>query len=208
MSLPTPSPSFPTSTSFTTRVARATSLDAATVREWMEAPDGPRIIDVRTSAEFTTAHIPGAYNVPLDLLKEHADELRHHLDDDVVLVCRSGARASQAEDLLQAGGHSNLHILHGGMTAWEAANGPVTLGAARWDLERQVRFVAGGIVLAGVLVSTVIPKAKWVSGSIGAGLTAAAVSNSCLMGAMLSRLPYNRDGAPDLDDVVRELAAV
>lgn len=161
---------------------------------------------MRTSADFTTAHIPGSYNVPLDLLKEHSDELRHHLDDDVVLVCRSGARAGQAETLLLAGGLTNLHILHGGMTAWEAAGAPVTRGAPRWDLERQVRLVAGGIMLAGVLVSTVVPKAKWVSGGIGAGLTAAAVTNSCLMGAMLSKLPYNRHRAPDLDDVLRDLA--
>jgi len=38
----------------------------------------------------------GAYNLPLDLLREHRDEIRAHLDDHVVLVCRSGQRAAQA----------------------------------------------------------------------------------------------------------------
>ena len=65
-------------------------VDAETLREWLGRDDAPRLLDVRTPAEFGTAHIPGSYNVPLDLLKEHRDELRRHLDDDVVLVCRSG----------------------------------------------------------------------------------------------------------------------
>ena len=70
----------------------------------MAADDRPRLLDVRTPAEFTTAHIPGSYNVPLPLLREHRDELRTHLDDDVVLVCRSGVRATQAETLLGSTG--------------------------------------------------------------------------------------------------------
>ena len=64
----------------------------------------PRVLDVRTPGEFQTAHIAGAYNVPLDLLREHRDEIVKHLDDDVVLVCRSGRRAVQAEETLRTAG--------------------------------------------------------------------------------------------------------
>ena len=35
-----------------------------------------RVLDVRTPGEFDNAHIGGAYNVPLDLLGEHAKEIR------------------------------------------------------------------------------------------------------------------------------------
>ena len=66
--------------------------------------------------------------------------------------------------------------------------------------------MAGGIVLAGILVSTVAPKAKWVAGAIGAGLTGAALTDSCAMGMLLSKLPYNRRNSPDLAAVLRELA--
>jgi rhodanese-related sulfurtransferase len=55
------------------------------------------IIDVRTPAEFESAHIPGSYNVPLDLLPEHRAELRDALRAPAILVCRSGQRARQAE---------------------------------------------------------------------------------------------------------------
>src|SRR5699024_8812872 len=66
----------------------------------LAAGTAPRVLDVRTPAEFETVHIPGSYNVPLDTLREHREELGSHLEDEVVLVCRSGNRAEQAERLL------------------------------------------------------------------------------------------------------------
>jgi rhodanese-related sulfurtransferase len=181
------------------------TIDATTLRELIDAGRAPRLLDVRTPAEFETVHVPGAYNVPLDLLKEHRAELREHLDDDVVLICRSGARATQAEQALAGVGLPNLKVLDGGMLAWQAANAPVKQGAARWDLERQVRLVAGSIVLAGVLGSVFVPGLKWVAGFIGAGLTFAALTNTCAMGMLLARLPYNRGASCDLDTVVGQL---
>ena len=62
-------------------------------------------------------------------------------------------------------------------------------------------------MLAGVLASIRLPAAKWVSGAIGAGLTGAALTNSCAMGKALSMLPYNRTGEPSLASVLRELTA-
>ncbi|MEV7332175.1 rhodanese-like domain-containing protein [Micromonospora sp. NPDC093244] len=181
------------------------SLDATALRDLLDSGDAPRVLDVRTPAEFESAHIPGSYNVPLDLLREHRDELRRHLDEDVVLVCRSGARAAQAGQALAQAGLPNLKVLTGGILAWQATNAPVNLGRARWDLERQVRLVAGSIVLLSVLASVVLPGAKWVAAFVGAGLTFAAISNTCAMGMLLSKLPYNRGARCDLDTVVDHL---
>ena len=120
----------------------------ADLRALLDSAVPPRVLDVRTPGEFETAHMAGAYNVPLDLLREHRDEIIKHLDDDVVLVCRSGQRAAQAEETLRNAGLTNVHILDGGITAWEAKGFAVNRGAQRWDLERQVRLVAGSIVLS------------------------------------------------------------
>jgi hypothetical protein len=133
--------------------------------------------------------------VPLDLLREHRDELRQHLGQDVVLIGLSGARAGQAETLLAGTGLANLHVLDGGITAWQNTGAPVNHGPARWDVERQVRQVAGGLVLTGILASIVAPKAKWLS----------ALTNTCAMGTLLSRLPYNRDASTDLPTVLAQL---
>jgi rhodanese-related sulfurtransferase len=184
---------------------RPATIDAAGLRERLTAGSGPRIIDVRTPAEFETAHIPGAYNVPLDLLREHRDELRRHLDEDVVLVCRSGARATQAGQTLAGAGLPNVKILAGGILAWQAAAAPVNLGRPRWDLERQVRLVAGTIVLASILASIAVPALKWIAALLGAGLAIAALTNTCAMGMLLGKLPYNRGTNCDLDTIVEQL---
>lgn len=181
------------------------TLDAATLRELIGSGRAPRMLDVRTPGEFDSAHISGAYNVPVDLLREHSAELRRHLDEDVVLICRSGARAAQAERALAAAGLPNLKVLDGGMLAWQATNAPVTRGRPRWDLERQVRLVAGSIVLASVVGSVFVPGLKWVAGAIGAGLTFSALTNTCAMGLLLGKLPYNRGASCDLDTIVGQL---
>ena len=183
----------------------AATIDSAGLRSCCAASAPPRILDVRTPAEFETAHIAGSYNVPLDLLREHRDEIVRHLDEDIVLVCRSGQRAAQAEDTLRKAGLLNIHVLDGGIVAWQANGHAVNRGAQRWDLERQVRLVAGSTVLLSILASIAAPKAKWLAAGIGGGLTVAALTNTCAMGTMLSRLPYNRAARCDLQDVVAEL---
>jgi rhodanese-related sulfurtransferase len=188
-----------------TQPSRPARLDPATVREWLASADGgPRRLDVRTAAEFETAHIPGSYNVPLHLLREHRDEISRHLDQ-LVLVCRSGNRAAQAEQVLAATGMTNLHILDGGILGWENAGAPIRHGRRRWDLERQVRLVAGTLVVLGVLGSLAVPGLQWFAALIGAGLAVAALTNTCLMGTLLAKLPFNRAAGCDIDAVVRQL---
>lgn len=181
-------------------------LDVATLRDWLDCRDAPRVLDVRTAAEFMTVHIPDSYNVPLDLLREHGGELSRHLQQDVVLVCRSGARAAAAETLLTETGLPNVHVLAGGLLGWQATDAPVTRGPARWDLDRQVRLVAGALVLTGIIASVLAPGMKWLSAAVGGGLVVAALTDSCIMGSLLSKLPCNRDACCDLQTVLADLA--
>ncbi|MBF4478924.1 Rhodanese-related sulfurtransferase [Rhodococcus rhodochrous J3] len=183
----------------------AVTVDPNSLHESLDSGKNVRIIDVRTPGEFESVHIPGAYNVPLDLLREHRDEFCAHFDENVVLVCRSGQRAGQAEETLRDAGLFNLHILAGGMLGWESAGLPVNRGAERWDLERQVRLVAGSLVLSSVLGSIAVPKLKWLAAGIGGGLTFAALSNTCAMGMLLSKLPYNRGASCDAQSIVAQL---
>ena len=180
-------------------------IGSADLGDLLNSPRPPRLIDVRTPGEFETVHIAGAYNVPLDLLREHRDEIGEHPERDVVLVCRSGQRAAQAEDTLRAAGLVNVHVLDGGMTAWESAGLPVNRGTEHWDIERQVRLVAGSIVVSSVLGSIAAPKLKWLAAGIGSGLAYAALSNTCAMGMLLARLPYNRVPSCGLDTMVAQL---
>jgi rhodanese-related sulfurtransferase len=181
------------------------TIDAQRLRELMREDPALRILDVRTGGEFDSVHIPGSYNVPLDTLGEHVNDLAD-VAHPVVLICKSGARAGQAHSKLAGAGKQHLHILEGGMDAWEATGGDVVRGTTtKWALDRQVRLAAGSISLAGILLSIFVPRAKWLAGGVAAGLTFSALSNTCAMGTMLSKLPYNRTNNCDIDGVLDEL---
>ncbi|MBQ0928667.1 rhodanese-like domain-containing protein [Saccharopolyspora endophytica] len=172
-------------------------VDTAQVRALRDADPQIRLIDVRAPGEFASSHIPGSYNVPLDLLREHRDELTAQHGDPVVLVCASGGRAEQARTLLESAGLDRLSVLRGGITGWQQQGGEINQGRGTWAMERQVRLVAGLLVLTGVVASTAYEPLKWVAGFVGAGLTFAAVSNTCAMSRVLGLLPHNRTPSTD-----------
>ncbi len=130
--------------------------------------------------------------MPLNLIADHAGALAARLDRQVVLVCQSGTRAIQAQQRLAGAGAERLHILDGGITAYTAAGGEVIRGRARWSLERQVRLVAGSLVLAGLILGLRIPKARLIAAGVSTGLTLSALTDTCTMGRILAALPYNR----------------
>jgi rhodanese-related sulfurtransferase len=164
------------------------------------------LLDVRTAGEFQTAHIDGALNLPLDQVEAHAERIVTAAKGPVVLVCQSGGRAEQARRKLSDAGVSDATVLAGGMNAWTSAGAPVEqVGDSRWALERQVRLVAGSIVLVSVLASIWLPALSFVAGAVGAGLTFAAITNSCMMGMLLAKLPYNRAPKADVDAVIARI---
>ena len=184
------------------------TIVTAQLRQLMQQDPLIRVLDVRTGGEFDGVHIPGSYNVPLDTLGEHVQDLAD-VEHPVVLICRSGARASQAHVKLATAGKQRLHILDGGIDAWEAAGGDVVRGSTdKWALDRQVRFLAGAIAVMAILVSVVAPKVKWLAGGVGFGLSFSAATNTCAMGNALSKLPYNQSDNCDIAGVIDELRKV
>ena len=164
-----------------------------------------RLLDVRTPGEFENSHISGAYNVPLDQLHEHANEIRA-ASGTVVLICQSGRRAQRAELLLQNAGMANVHVLDGGMNAWIEQRLAVRRIRSRVSLERQVRMVAGAIVATGAAAALAVsPLFAIVPLLIGSGLVFAGATDTCAMGMLLAKLPYNKGAhACDTEAIVRE----
>ena len=154
--------------------------------------DAVRLVDVRTPAEFETAHITGSLNVPVDRLAEQVAALGE-TGTPIVLVCRSGQRAERARGILQHGGVQQLAVLDGGLQAWLADGHDVVRGRARISLERQVRIAAGAISATGAMLALfVAPQFAVVPALVGSGLVFAGLTDTCAMGSVLSRLPYNR----------------
>jgi rhodanese-related sulfurtransferase len=165
-----------------------------------------RLLDVRTPGEYESVHIPGAYNVPLDRLGDHAEEIRSTVNEPVVLICQSGARARRAEEALKECSMRNLHVLDGGMNGWVAAGKQVNRGSVRMSLERQVRIVAGALAATGALLALLVnPLWAILPAFVGSGLVFAGVTDTCGMAMALSKLPYNRPANCDVDAMVAAL---
>jgi len=167
------------------------NLAPAELRSLLAQAGHLQLVDVREHAEFASGRIPGARVLPLGELQRRAAELDR--SQSVVCVCRSGKRSAQAIEKLAALGFDGVHQLDGGLMAWEQAGFPLEKDMrSPWALERQVRFAAGLLVLAGLSLSLVWPPAIGLSWFVAAGLVFAAVTDWCGMGLLLAKMPWNR----------------
>lgn len=167
------------------------------------------VVDVRTPGEYASGHLPGALNVPLDQLERALPALKES-GAELLMVCRSGARSEKACVLL-AGHGVTAATLTGGTVAWAAAghelHRPAGGARATWAMERQVRFTAGALVLVGLGLGLLHPAWQLLSAGMAGGLAFSALTDTCGMAAILSKLPHNRPRAADLDATLAALRA-
>ena len=153
------------------------------------------IVDVRTPVEFAEVHAEGAESIPLDNLDpEKVMSARNgSANEPLYVICKSGSRAAKAVERFRSAGFDNVISVEGGTTAWEQAGLPVVRGTRKViSLERQVRIVAGLLVLLGSGLGWHFhPAFHALSASIGAGLFFAGVSDWCGMGLLLAKMPWN-----------------
>lgn len=155
------------------------------------------LIDVRTPLEFREIHIGFARNMPLDRLDPAS--LRSSVSNGrpLYVTCRSGNRGKQACEKLAAAGLVDVVNVEGGTSAWEQAGLPVVRGKKAMSLERQVRIAAGLLVLIGAVLGFFVhPYFIGLSAFVGAGLIFAGVTDTCGMGMLIARMPWNHVAAP------------
>ena len=111
-----------------------------------------KLIDVREFSEYAGGRVPQAKLISLGDIEKRAAEIDR--SQTVYVMCRTGNRSAQAQKKLQSLGFENVVNIAGGFEAWKKAGLPFERDdKAPWALERQVRFVAGLLVLIGVLLS-------------------------------------------------------
>jgi rhodanese-related sulfurtransferase len=153
------------------------------------------LIDVRTPVEYRELHATDARNVPLDRLDPVALMLDRNgsKDEPLYLICRSGSRGRQACEKFLAAGFPNVVNVEGGTLAWAECGLPVVRGKKAISLERQVRIAAGLLVLLGALLGWLVhPAFVGLAAFVGAGLVFAGITDTCGMGMLLARMPWNQ----------------
>jgi len=153
------------------------------------------LIDVRTPVEYREVHVEFARNVPLDQLDPAAlmQARNGSSNEPLYVICRSGSRGQQACEKFLKAGFSNVVNIEGGTLACVEAGLPVVRGKKAISLERQVRIAAGLLVVTGsALGYFVSPYWIGLAAFIGAGLAFAGITDTCAMGMMLARMPWNQ----------------
>jgi glyoxylase-like metal-dependent hydrolase (beta-lactamase superfamily II) len=169
--------------------ADAATVTAGELQALRASAAGPLLLDVRSPLEFESERIEGAVNVPLDTLDTRVDEIPEQAD--VVVVCRTGVRATIAVESLARVGR-RARVLDGGLNAWRRARLPLRVGRKRLPVDRQVQLIAGSMVLLGVgLGLTVSPWFLALSAFFGAGLTFAGATGTCGLALVLMKMPWN-----------------
>ena len=173
----------------------ASTITAAQFAELCKSGKTVELIDVRTPVEFREVHVPFARNVPLDqvdpptLMKGR----NGNAHEPLYVICRTGGRSQQACERFLKAGFANVINVEGGTLAAAEAGVDVVRGQKAISLERQVRIAAGSLVLLGVGLGWFVhPYLFGLAAFVGAGLVFAGITDTCGMGLLLARMPWNR----------------
>lgn len=171
------------------------TIDVQTLAEKISGDSSTELVDVRTPAEYREVHAEHALNVPLDSLDPNAvmQNRSQSADEPLYIICQSGNRSGKACGAFHDAGYENVVSVEGGTKAWDDAGLPVKLGKKTIALDRQVRITAGTLVLIGAGLGYFVDIC-WIglSAFVGAGLTWSGISDTCAMGTMLAKMPWNR----------------
>ena len=176
-------------------VASYQTITATELKNLIQSGRQIELIDVRTPVEFQEVHVEMARNHPLDRLDPKAIQSARNgtSDSPLYVICRSGSRGGQACEKFVAAGFNNVINVVGGTMACTESGIPVIRGKKVMSLERQVRIAAGSMVFAGAALGFFVhPYWIGLSAFVGAGLVFAGVTDTCGMGMMLAKMPWNQ----------------
>jgi rhodanese-related sulfurtransferase len=87
---------------------------------------GAFVLDVRQPDEYVDGHVPGARLLPLDEVPTRAGELP--VGDEILVICRSGARSHRAAEYLIDQHQLRAVNVAGGTLAWIESGRDVVVG--------------------------------------------------------------------------------
>ena len=174
---------------------QATAIEMISPRDALslvEKDPQTKLLDVRSALEFNQVHIEDSINIPIDTLSSRIGELSR-AGQGYIVFCLAGNRSPMAADMLIQSGINKVKVMEGGIARWQKEKLAVIKGQGGMLLERQVRIIAGSLVLAGIIMAWLLHWAFiFISVFVGSGLIYAGLTDNCLMGMLLMKLPYNK----------------
>ena len=84
------------------------------------------LLDVREPAETVVGKIAKSIQIPVSSIEQRIGELEKHKNKNILVYCKTGARAGTACRALTKAGFDKVYSLTGGITAWQEAHLPVS----------------------------------------------------------------------------------
>lgn len=176
---------------------KSRTISPAALSAFLCAGSAPELLDVRTSPEYASAHVPGAKLIPLNELKIDAFLAQHKPGTPIYVLCQAGARATKAIEEFERAGCGDCVLVEGGTQGWIDAGLPVHRGASSvLPIMRQVQIVVGSLSTAGAILALAVnPWFAVLPFFLGCGLLFAGITGTCGMALLLAKMPWNRGQA-------------
>jgi hydroxyacylglutathione hydrolase len=111
-------------------LATVPQITVAELNELIAGQTPLQVLDVRSSPEYQSGHVPGAVPAPLLSLQETVSNLQLDPTKPIAVICAGGYRSSAAASVLQQHGFADLLNVSGGTSAWVAAGYSVEVPSA------------------------------------------------------------------------------
>ena len=83
------------------------------------------VVDLRPAADYANGHLPSARHLEFAELQAKVGQLVKNKSNPVLLVCQNGQQSNKAVRVVQDAGYAEVHVLEGGLNAWQQAGMPV-----------------------------------------------------------------------------------
>ncbi|HTI16288.1 MAG TPA: rhodanese-like domain-containing protein [Trinickia sp.] len=83
------------------------------------------VVDLRPAAEYANGHLPAARHLDYPELQAKIGQVAKNKAHPVLLVCQNGLQSNKASRIIREAGYNEVHVLQGGLNAWQQAGMPV-----------------------------------------------------------------------------------
>ena len=105
---------------FIINLRRGRMIDVEELKNRLNSGEDILLLDVRTEKDFNgeQGHISASRLIPLEELVQRIEELSGYMEKPVLTICRTDKKSGKAAKILAGKGFADVHVVKGGMTAW------------------------------------------------------------------------------------------
>ncbi|MFM8570377.1 MAG: rhodanese-like domain-containing protein [Pirellula sp.] len=106
--------------------ANVRECDIEHLKQRLDGPNPPVLIDVREESEFAAGHVPGSVHLSKGIIERDIESMFPDPQTELYLLCGGGFRSALAADNLHKMGYSRVTSVDGGWRAWTTAGYPIS----------------------------------------------------------------------------------